>query len=182
MNECYISVDIETTGPTPGKYSMYELGVCVVGNETEQFSADIILLSPRSYSRETLKAMGTTPSMLLNRISAEPYAKVMRKFAKWVLRTAGIKTPVFVGNNAPFDWMFIAWYFMESRVKNPFGHSALDMKAYFMGMTHSSWKEANLKQMADAASVPFVKLPHKALEDALLQSKIFSALLERECK
>ena len=155
---------------------MYELGACVVGNEGERFSADILLLSPKSYDRETLKAMKTTGAALLGRTGAEHYAKVMRRFARWVIRVAGGRTPIFVGNNAPFDWMFVAWYFTESRVKNPFGHSALDMKAYFMGMTHSTWKQANLKNMAYYLDVPFVALPHKAVEDALLQSKIFARL------
>jgi ribonuclease T len=31
--ECLISVDVETSGPIPGDYSMLSLGACVVGGK-----------------------------------------------------------------------------------------------------------------------------------------------------
>lgn len=179
--ECFISVDIEATGPTPGKYSMYELGASVVGEESERFAADITLLSPRSYLQETLTAMGIpSVSVLYTREKAQSPEKAMCGFARWVKKVSRKKTPVFTGNNAPFDWMFVAWYFTHTGIKNPFGHNALDMKAYFMGLRHSRiWKEATLKEMAHCTGISFTVLPHNAIEDALIQAKIFAVLLAK---
>ncbi|OGZ06881.1 MAG: hypothetical protein A2942_00470 [Candidatus Lloydbacteria bacterium RIFCSPLOWO2_01_FULL_50_20] len=178
MNECLISVDIETTGPTPGMYSMYELGACVISKEQKCFEKKVKLLSKNSYDPEILAVMHITDvSILLGRTGMYGAKTTMRAFANWVNQVAGEKNPVFVGNNAPFDWMFVAWYFTAYGIKNPFGHSALDMKAYFMGMTGCSWDKATFKNMAQYAGMPFEKLPHRALDDAIIQGKIFSALL-----
>jgi hypothetical protein len=58
----------------------------------------------------------------------------MRNFAEWVKAvTPPGSRPIFVGLNVAFDWMFVADYFYRYLGTNPFGHSALDIKALFMG-------------------------------------------------
>ena len=58
----------------------------------------------------------------------------MADFAAWVERvTPEGSLPVFVGFNAPFDWMFVNEYFHRHLGRNPFGHVAVDIKAYAMG-------------------------------------------------
>lgn len=180
MNECFIAVDIETTGPTPGKYSMYELGACVAGEEHLQFNARITLLPGASYEEAALSAVGIDDIRKIEFRKAEDPSEALHHFAAWVKKvTRKGATPIFVANNAPFDWMFVAWYFKQYGIANPFGHSALDMKAYFMGLTHCSWKDATLKRMAKHAGIPFKKLPHRAQDDALIQSQIFAALIHQ---
>ena len=180
MNECYISVDVETTGPIPGSYSMFEIGACVVGQEEIQFDCTLRLFPEANFEQEALTAIG------IESISKIPVGTdielAMSEFALWVKRVAHNTKPVFVANNAAFDWMFVHWYFVTMRIENPFGHSALDMKAYFMGMTGCSWKQASLKNMAQYVAIPFPTLPHRALSDAVIQSNIFSKLLNiRRC-
>ncbi len=176
MNECYISVDIEATGPTPGHYSMYELGACVVG-EMHTFERKLTLLKDAQYSIDSLRAVGTSMSKLLRRKDVVSTAVALCEFATWTQEVARSRRIVFVANNAPFDWMFVAWYFKEFNVENPFGHSALDMKAYFMGLTKCTWEEATLATMAKYAGIEFKTLPHRALHDALVQAEIFTKLL-----
>ncbi len=169
---CYISVDIEATGPTPGHYSMYELGACVVGS-SEQFERALTLLPNAACNTNALRAVGMTKKKLLERSGAVTPKRAMHEFAKWAEEVSHGDKLIFVANNAPFDWMFVAWYFEEVRVKNPFGHAALDMKAYFMGKTGFSWSESNLAKMAQYAEIRFDQLPHKALLDAIIQEQIF---------
>lgn len=177
MKECLISVDIEATGAVPGHYSMYELGAIAL-NTACTFERQIALLPNARCSRIALQAVGTTKAKLKQRHRAIDPDVAMSEFAKWAsCQCAPGQTPVFVANNAPFDWMFVAWYFAECGIKNPFGHAALDMKAYFMGLTACSWKEATLANMAAHAGIEFKKLPHRALEDAMIQSQIFAQLL-----
>ena len=175
--ECLISVDIETLGPTPGKYSMYELGACVVGVEYQQFHANISLPPSPQYKEEALRVVGIDDIRVITLRKAEKPDDALSRFISWVKNVSGTTTPVFVANNAHFDWMFVAWYFEEFGLPNPFGHSALDMKVYFMGLTGCSWKDATLANMAKHAGIDFVRLPHQALEDAIIQSRIFSTLL-----
>jgi DNA polymerase III alpha subunit (gram-positive type) len=176
MNMCLISVDIEATGPTPGHYSMYELGACVVGAEGK-FERKLTLLPNAKFSNDALRAVGTTKRKLLERSDTVSPQIAMREFAQWAQEMAQGNSLIFVANNAPFDWMFVAWYFEEFRIKNPFGHSALDMKAFFMGRCGASWEQANFKNMAARTHMPAEKLPHRALLDAVIQGEIFSRLV-----
>lgn len=177
--ECYISVDIETTGPVPGLYSMFEIGAACVHDPKVTFHLDLKLLPRTRFGQEALDAIEQTREALLKPKRGVRPKKAMEDLAAWVNKVAGERTPVFVANNAPFDWMFVAWYFAHFGINNPFGHSALDMKAHFMGLTRCSWKEATLAKMAQYADVAFGKLPHRALDDAIIQGEIFRGLLRK---
>ena len=54
MDKKYISVDIEASGWTPGKYSMLSLGACLVGNTDVQFYRELKPLN-RNYVLEAMK-------------------------------------------------------------------------------------------------------------------------------
>lgn len=173
----FISIDIETTGPTPGHYSMYELGACVIGSDAT-FERKLSLLPCAQFSVPALKAVGASKKGLLSRTDTVPAKTAMSDFAEWVKREAEGTRPIFVANNAAFDWMFVAWYFGEFSVTNPFGHSALDMKAYYWGMSQLSWEKATLREMARCAEIEFVDLPHRALFDAQIQGDVFAHLVK----
>ena len=82
--------------------------------------------------------------------------------------------PVFVAFNAPFDWMFVADYAWRHLGRNPFGISALDLKALYLGRhldTVERWAETSGDHVR--ARYP-VDLPHthRALDDAREQAAI----------
>ena len=81
-------------------------------------------------------------------------------------------TPVFVGLNAPFDWSFVNYYFHRYLQSNPFGFTALDIKALYMGATGSSWTDTRSSRMA-ARLHPKSKGDHQALHDAQYQAELF---------
>jgi hypothetical protein len=103
----------------------------------------------------------------------------MQAFADWVSRVVPQgNRPVFVALNAPFDWMFVDDYFQRYLGHNPFGHSALDIKAYFMGATGSTWSETSLKHIA-AHLKRDTQLVDNALHDAQDQGAIFRQILRK---
>lgn len=64
----------------------------------------------------------------------------MLKFSQWISRVVPEGSqPVFTAFNAPFDWMFINDYFHRYLGYNPFGHKALDIKAFYMGLRKTNW-------------------------------------------
>lgn len=170
----YISVDIETSGPEPGGYAMLSIGACQVADETRRFYAE--LQPDRS---------GATPeAMAVSRLSLEdlardglPAGEAMRQFAAWLaMIVPGEKCPVFVAFNAAFDWMFVNDYFLRYLGQNPFGHSALDIKAYYMGMRGVPWAETSYHRISTYYHERD-RLLHHALEDALDQSHLFNRIL-----
>lgn len=173
--EAYISVDVETAGPHPGAYSLLSIGACFVFEPKKQFYVELKPIN-LSATEEALRISRLNLEELSRRGLA-PHA-ALEQFASWVhANIPQNHEPVFVGFNAPFDWMFIAEYFHRYLGHNPFGHKALDIKAYFMGMKNARWKQTGYESIANHYHVPS-SLSHNALDDAMLQARVFRAMLE----
>jgi hypothetical protein len=106
----------------------------------------------------------------------------MERFADWVKGIAGARGPIFVGFNAPFDWSFVNYYFIKycGTESNPFGHSAVDIKAYYMGAYRTTWKDTSMRKLPPDIHPPDRPLAHNALDDAIQQAEIFENLLKSQ--
>ncbi|WP_186067552.1 3'-5' exonuclease [Burkholderia gladioli] len=169
-NEVFISVDVETSGPIPGEYSMLSIGACLVDAPETKFECLLRPLS-RNFVPAALEVTGFSLDELESK-GAEPRL-AMRDFGSWVKSNCGEgDDPVFVGLNAPFDWSFINYYFHRFHGENPFGFAALDIKAYFMGITNSTWRDTRSSAIA-ARLHPTLKGNHNAAHDAAYQAELF---------
>lgn len=172
--EAYISVDIEAAGPVPGEYSMLSLGACLVESPETTFYAELRPLNER-FVPDALTVAGFSLERL-NEVGREP-AEVMAALRDWVAGTTGKRRAVFVGFNAAFDWAFVNWYFHVFLGINPFGMGALDIKAYYMGLSGVTWAETSSSLLPGhfRSSQPQT---HNALDDAIAQAEIFRKLLD----
>jgi ribonuclease T len=169
-HEIFVSVDVETSGPIPGIYSMLTIGACAVDDPGRTFACSIKPIGDGA----DLEAMKVTGLSLddLRRSGLEP-AAAMRAFADWLAGLALDKENiVFVGLNAPFDWAFVNYYFHRFVGINPFGFTALDIKAYYMGVTGCRWDETKSSAIA-ARLKPTLDGTHDALRDAVYQAELF---------
>ena len=176
--EIFISVDIEAAGPVPGEYSLLSIGACNVNNDTETFAcelkpinsnADPKALEVSGFSLADLERNGLAPD------------EAMKQFGSWLGKVAQGGTLVFVGFNAPFDWSFINYYFHRFSVSNPFGFTALDIKAYYMGATGCAWSDTRSSQI-HADVKPKRHSDHTALHDAQYQAELFRLIRDRKEK
>ncbi len=174
--ERFVSVDVETAGPTPGDYAMVSIGACLVDEPERGFYVELKpdreavvekALAVSGLSFDDLRQNGTDP------------AQAMAEFAQWIRDVVPPQThrPVFVGFNAVFDWMFVNEYFVRYGLENPFGHGGLDIKSYYVGMMGSTWAETSMKHLSPKylAGRP---LSHNALGDARDQAELFRAMSE----
>lgn len=172
--ETFFSIDVETSGPNPGQYSLLALGACTVFEPQETFYVEIQPVG-QLYTAEALRISNLDMQQL--RLNGQPPQEAMRRFGEWATKVAGRGTrPVFVALNAPFDWMFVNDYFHRFVGRNPFGHSALDIKALYMGLTGADWQDTHLSAMAERYQLD-LELTHNALQDALDQAKVFRRVL-----
>jgi len=171
--EIYFSVDIESAGPIPGKYSMLSIGACVVGTPGTTFYAELKPIS-LDFVPEALKVSGFD----LGRLTREGQApaEAMKAFRQWVESEARNSKAVFVGFNACFDWQFINWYFESFTEGNPFGFGGIDIKSYFMGLSGREWSRTTSSQLPKEFQ-PDEPQTHNALDDARAQATIFSKLM-----
>lgn len=175
--ELFISVDVETSGPIPGDYSLLSIGACVVGNTAQNFYVELVPLND-NYTAEA----ESTSNLSLPELRAhgvEPRA-AMEQFGQWVNGIADGARVIFTGFNASFDWSFVNYYFIKfcGLDENPFGHSALDIKSYYMGAYKTSWNATSMKRLPPDIHAPDKPLAHNALADAIQQAEIFEKLLE----
>src|SRR5512142_2702054 len=173
-SETFISVDVETAGPYPERYSLLSIGACLVDNPDQGFYVEL----------KPTKSQVVESALRVSQLSMEQLSKdgtaaaiAMQQFADWIRQAAPQgQRPVMVAFNAPYDWAFMDHYFFEYLGENPFGHSAIDIKAFYMGLTGCPWEETSMLYL----SPRFLKgqqLPHDALADARLQAGLFRKLL-----
>lgn len=171
----FVSVDVETAGPNPTQYSLLSIGACLVSNPQVAFyvelqpdrpDADPQALAVCRLSLDELAAKGLPP------------AQAMANWDKWLEDNLPRGTqPLFVGFNAAFDWMFVNDYFHRYLGHNPFGHAALDIKSFYMGLTGVPWSETSMAHLA-RRYLHGAALSHHALEDARNQADLFRKILD----
>jgi DNA polymerase III epsilon subunit-like protein len=168
--EIYVSVDVETAGPIPGEFSLLSIGACDVEDESRLFSVELKPIN-RNADPAALEVSGLSLEELAER--GEDPAVAMAAFGKWVQGLGGENgILVFVGFNAPFDWSFVNYYFHRFSGANPFGFTALDIKALYMGATGSTWSDTRSSLIASHL-LPSRQGDHDALHDAKYQAELF---------
>jgi len=172
--ERYVSVDVETAGPNPSQYSLLSIGACLICDPQRTFYVEL----------QPVNNDATPDALAISGLSLEqlaehglPPAEAMARFEAWMAAEvpAG-QQPVLVAFNAPFDWMFVNDYFHRFLGRNPFGYTALDLKALYMGLTGVDWSETKMRYVA-ARYLSDRQLTHHALCDAQDQAELFRKML-----
>ena len=187
--DTYISVDIETDGPVPGRYSMLSLGMALAG------SYDGIVYSPfkkgsRCYYVEIKPISGHYDTKSLNATGLDRNhfkengispLDAMSAAARWVLKESEGTRPVFVGYPATFDWMFSRYYFEEfSDIGCPFLHSSvLCIKTMYATKARTSLTES-VRDKMPSCLIDGLSNDHQALHDAISQAVLFNRIFEWE--
>jgi len=164
-----VSVDVETAGPNPADYALLSVGACTLGTPRKEFYVE---LKPVSIKED--KQASEIHQLDMDELSrsGEPPALAMQKMADWLLEVIPVgNLPLFLGFNAPFDWMFVCDYFHRFLGYNPFGHSALDIRSFYMGLNRAKWIETRMAEISNRA------LQHNALEDACDQAELFKQII-----
>lgn len=180
--EVYVSIDIETDGPTPGLNSMLALGASA-------FSEDDVIpvsnwykkLFPLPEAKVDAKTMAwwLTQPEALEEVRANPRAPevVIPQFVTWVKNLPG--KPIAVAWPAAFDFAFVNYYCHKFAGHNPLGFACLDIRSYANGLTkYSNYYGQPEKAIRDlVGSIDKTDLQeHVAIDDAIEQGRLFMAL------
>jgi hypothetical protein len=185
-SDIYFSVDVESDGPVPGRFSMLSFALVAVATfDGEQ----LVRLDPHAASRywelqpiteqfepAALSVNGLDRAKLLR--EGLPPAQAMREAARWVREVADGRRAVLVAYPAVFDWSFVHWYFSTFAEESPFGHgSCIDIRSMYMGASGCTYA-ASSKSQLPAAILPQAAHTHNALDDAIEQGELFGNLFE----
>lgn len=174
--EIFVSVDVEASGPIPGKYSMLSIGACVASEPSKQFSCYLKPISEK-YIPAALEVTGLSLEKL-STDGLEP-TEAMEQFKTWVESLVREdETIIFVGFNASFDWSFVNYYFHHFLGENPFGIAALDIKSMYLGASDCTWKETRSSEIEKVVK-PKGAGDHDALHDAIYQAELFCLIRKK---
>jgi DNA polymerase III epsilon subunit-like protein len=176
--ETWISVDVEASGPTPHTGSLLAIGACLVEDVSRGIELHLRPEAGLPWTTEAETIHGLDRATL-EREGLEP-AEALARFESWLAEVvpAGSR-PVFVALNAPFDWMFVADAFWQYLGRNPFGPSALDIKALYLGRHLADvarWSDTGRVRMLERYPVDLPH-PHTALADAQEQAVLVRRIL-----
>ncbi len=175
--EVPISVDVEASGHSPSTGSLLSVGACLVDDPSVGIYLELRPEPDRPWSAEA-EGVHHLSRERLERDGLEP-AEAMRRLEAWLNEVAADRWPLFVGFNAPFDWMFVADCLWRHLGRNPFGISALDLKSLYMGrLGVARWEETRKVHVERRLGLS-LEHTHHALEDARDQARLAQVLLRR---
>jgi DNA polymerase III epsilon subunit-like protein len=184
--DLYISADVETDGPIPGKYSLLAFGLVVVGSfDGERFSrgpsreeAFYAELKPISdeFEPQALEVNGLDRERL--RVEGADPSEAMSAAASWICDVSQGHRPVLVAYPVAYDWSFLYWYFERfADTGSPFGHSScLDIRTLYQSVSGTVFDRSGKRHMPQAL-LPEEPHTHNALDDAREQGELFANLL-----
>lgn len=191
----YISVDVESSGRTPGRYSMLSIGACVVGDRSKTFYRELKPISDEYVVRAMrvgcrgLECIAREseddprydpfgaefrPELVLARLQrcgVSP-GTAMQRFDMWVRDvTVGFR-PVLAASPTGFDGMWVHWYFDNFYDdENPFGFGGEDIGSVYKGFVR------DMGASMSTLSIPREGTRHNALDDAIYQAKEMEEIL-----
>lgn len=175
--EVFVSIDIETTGPVPGLYSMISLGAAAFTKEGG--------LEPVSVFQANLKELpgaerdDETMDWWANHIEAweearekpEDIEEVMRSFQLWITSLGPNVVPVYYPSG--YDLPFISYYSQQFLGKVFLTHRAIDTQTLAWALLGSPFvKNCRRSSFPEQWLMPN-KSKHKAVADAIEQGQMF---------
>ena len=189
----YVSVDVEASGRTPGKYSMLSFGACIVGNEEKTFYRELKPISSNAdYGAMKVGSLGLycckggkkeldpnsdafDPNAVLERLEkeGEEPMEAMWDFAEWINENSKDREVEIAAWPIIFDGMYISWYFDNFYAgENPFSYFGTDVASVYRGATGKMNARLGEVRVDDSRNPA-----HNALEDAVHQAKQFEKVL-----
>jgi len=179
--EIFVSIDIETTGPVPGLYSMISLGAAHFTKESGQyplstFSANLMELpeaddgshrddETMDWWANHMEAWGEA------RKDPEEIEAVMNSFRLWIESLGPNVVPVYYPSG--YDLPFISYYSQRFLGKVFLTHRAIDLQTLAWSMLGSPFVKNSRQSAYPKEWLVTNKHKHRAVDDAVAQGQMF---------
>lgn len=170
----FISVDVETNGPYPGKNSMLQLGAIAYdefGNELSEFTVNLEELPGSQPNPKTMEWWLQFPK-IYEETRREPKNPVlaMNMFVEWYSQFNSV---IFVAFPASFDWPWVAFYIGMASDPPAQIPRCLDMKSFAAAKLGVEFWYTSKKHFPQEWKRNLPKHTHRALDDAREQGVLF---------
>jgi DNA polymerase III epsilon subunit-like protein len=165
----FVSVDVESDGPIPGKYSMISLGAVVCTPPFNDSFYCTIRPVTDEYIPEALAVSGFTREETLKFNTPEVEIARFNEWLKDLKLRKGYQ--VFIADNNGFDWSFTNYYLHYYTGENPFGYSSWNLNSFYKGIEKDY--RAKFKKYR------VTKHTHNALDDAIGNAEALHTILTK---
>ncbi len=192
----YVVIDVECDGRIPGTNSMLGFGAVatnIIGENLGEFEINMFPLEDCISDKNTMKWFNNSAKEAfeyLNKNQVTP-EEALNKFGNWLLSLPAPR--VMAAHPAPFDYMWIHWYFkkyLNDKLDNhldlsPYFDSkcgpALDILSYASAILKKEYLNVG-RENYDKEIHNNTKHTHLAIDDAREYSKLLVSLLNRNIK
>jgi DNA polymerase III epsilon subunit-like protein len=182
-----VSVDVETTGPTPSTGELLSVGAVFLDEdlnlEAPHYTANIALPPIPKMDKDTTDWWKQWPEQWAEcSTNCIKIKDAMWKLVEWTTSSVPGK-PLFVAWPVGFDWGFINYNLHLHTGDNPFGYSPLCLKNYAAGLLRNPKMLTGTREEAYMPEGWLVKpediglLPHIALNDAIAQAHMIHNIM-----
>lgn len=185
-DEVYISLDIESDGPIPGRNSMLSLGAAAYTAEgvlRGTFSVNLEELPEASPDERTMREFWdkNPEAWVAARTDPVDPHRGMQLFTEWVeiMKGSNARYAVAVAYPAGFDWTFVYWYLTAFVGSSPFSFACLDIKTLAMAvMNKHGYRSCSKRNMPKRWFSKTQSHTHVAVDDAKEQGEMFCNILK----
>lgn len=165
-------IDLETTGVEPNRNMLLQLACVPFDYETGRvgskiFSQNLGGVPWRHWDEDTRNWWAKQDPAVFEAVTTNPLPpeQVMRNFKGWVHSTAGaLHTPRMWAKPISFEFPFVASYFRDYDIDNPFHfRDAIDLQSFIRGLRRNPAAAPFDKE------VPMVGDAHNAIDDVFHQ-------------
>lgn len=167
IKQSFISVDIETTGLSPIKDRIIEIGAVKVVNGEIVDTFDLLVDPQVELSERIIALTGITDDMLKGKPSIEEVLQAFMEFNE--------NLPL-LGHNILFDYSFLKT--AASKQKQSYERSGIDT-LYLSRMLHPELESKSLEAMCQYYHI-INENHHRAYEDALATMRLYECLAKHE--
>lgn len=165
--------DVETSGLLPDKYEIIEIGLVVVDQHTldvvDTLDVKVKLEHPEIFSEEAQKINGYHKFFWSDAI---PLVNAMKLYREKT------RDAIFCAHNVTFHWAFIYEAFKKTGVGNLMDYHKLDLLTMAwtrfqpLGLT-----KFNMNHVANYLGIAEEPMPHRAINGAMTEYKIFKMVM-----
>ena len=180
--EVFVSIDIETTGPVPGLYSMISLGAAAFTASgglvpVSTFQANLKELPGAERDDETMDWWANhVEAWEEAREKPEDMEEVMRSFQLWITSLGPNVVPVYYPSG--YDLPFISYYCQRFLGKVFLTHRAIDIQTLAWSLLGSPFVKNCRRSSFPKPWLIDNKKKHQAVDDAIEQGQMFMRMRE----
>lgn len=173
MKEGYIAIDLETTGLSPARAEIIEIGAAVFidGVKKEQYAR--LIRPTQSLPERIVEITNITDDMLESEATEQEVVNEFLDFFEMILGSYSME-PIILGHNVGFDYSFLKTAAVKLHRK--FDCKAIDTLKLAREL-HAALPKKTLDAMCEHYGI-LRKVSHRAFEDAIASAMVYEKLKE----